>query len=422
MVRSPPAVFRLHDHRVDAQPAAGPDDGAAGVDLDAEPARFVDQRPGRVVAQIDDGSDADARLLQVDRGRIGAVVGGVDADIPADGDAVMVEVGACGRGQHHARPVVVGEHHVAFDRAGGQHDAPGAHLPQPLARHIGAGALQMIADALVEPDEVLRIVAERRGPRQDRDIVHGLQLRHRALRPGPTVLAIDHSARFEAQRAAEFGLLVGDDDAHAGFGSSQRRGQAACTAAKHQHFAMGVTGRIMIRVGPVGRHAEAGGGTDLGLVQRLPRSLRPHEGLVVETGGEERRGEVVDRADVEGQRRPAVLRTRFQPLIQLLHGGAHVRRLAGRVPLDLDERVGLLGAGRQNAARPVILERAADQVDAVGQQRRGQRIALQADIGLVVEGEARRLRLVDAAGIGNTERRGHFAAPGSLEGFGSPAL
>jgi hypothetical protein len=64
------------------------------VDLDAERARLVDGLAGRVVAQVDDRRDVDAGLLQVDRRGIGGIVRRVDADLAADGDAVVVEVGA----------------------------------------------------------------------------------------------------------------------------------------------------------------------------------------------------------------------------------------------------------------------------------------------------------------------------------------
>ena len=48
---------------------------------------------------------------------------------------------------------------------------------------------------------------------------------------------------------------------------------------------------------------------------------------------------------------------------------------------DLDQGVGLLGAGGDDAARAVVLEAAPDQVDAVGQQRRGQGVAAVALVG-----------------------------------------
>ena len=201
-----------------------------------------------------------------------------------------------------------------------------------------------------------------------------------------------------AQRAAELGLLVADDDAHAGLGRRKRRRDAGRAAAEHQHVAMRVARRIVVRIGLVRRDAEAGRRADVRLVEALPGRLRPHEGLVVEAGRKQRRGDVVDRADVEGERRPAVLRLGGQPVIELLHRGADIRRLARRVALDRDQRVRLLGAGRQDAARPVILERAADEMHAIGEQRRGQRVARHAGIRLAVEGEARGCARRQAAG------------------------
>ena len=116
----------------------------------------------------------------------------------------------------------------------------------------------MIGDALDEADEILRVIAERRGARQHADIVHRGELCDRGLRPGPAVRAVDRRARLVAQRAAEFGLLVAEDDAHAGFRRSERRGDAGSAAAEHQHLAMGEARRIVVGVGLVGRDAETG--------------------------------------------------------------------------------------------------------------------------------------------------------------------
>ncbi|MGO7624332.1 hypothetical protein ACC687_40890, partial [Rhizobium ruizarguesonis] len=48
--------------------------------------------------------------------------------------------------------------------------------------------------------------------------------------------------------------------------------------------------------------AEAGGTTDERFVDVFPGGARPHEGLLVETSGKERRHQIVDRTDVEGKR------------------------------------------------------------------------------------------------------------------------
>ena len=403
-----PAALGLHGHRRHAQLAAGANDGAAMVDLDAERARLVDRRAGRIVANIDDRRDIDAGPLQVDRRRIGGIVGRVDADIFSDSDAIMVEIDARRRGKHDAWPVIVGEHHVALDGAGRDHHALGADLPQPLARQVMARLGEVVADPLDQADEILRVVAERRGARQHAHIVHRGKPGDSGLRPTPASLAVDLRAGLEAQRAAKLGLLVADDDAHAGFGGGQRRRDAGRAAAQHQHLAMSETRRIVVGIGLVGRHAKAGRGADIRFVDAFPGGLRPHEGLVVEAGGKHRRRDVVDRADVEGERRPAVLRDRIQPVIELLHRGAHVRRLSRRIARNRHQRIGFLGAGRENAARPMIFERAADQMDAVGDQRRGEGVALPPFKALPVESEAEPLA-VEAAGAGDAIGFGHHA-------------
>ena len=134
--------------------------------------------------------------------------------------------------------------------------------------NIVAGIGEMLGDALDEADEILRVVAERSRARQHADIVHRGELRDRGLRPGPAVRTVDLRARLEAQRAAEFGLLVAEDDAHAGFGRRKRRRDAGSAAAQHQHLAMGEARRIVVRVGLVGRDAKTGRRADVRLVDR----------------------------------------------------------------------------------------------------------------------------------------------------------
>lgn len=198
--------------------------------LDAERARLVHRRPLRVVALVDDGGDVDARFLEVERRVIGGIAGGVDADAPADGDAVMVEINAGGRRQQDARPVVALKHHVPLDGAGGDDDALRPHLPQPLARQVGQGGREMVGDALGKADEILRVIAERRGAGEHADVLHRPQRRRRALRPGPTVLAVDPRPAFVGERAARLRLLVGEDDAGARLGAASAAARPAAPA------------------------------------------------------------------------------------------------------------------------------------------------------------------------------------------------
>src|SRR5262249_26783691 len=64
---------------------------------------------------------------------------------------------------------------------------------------------------------------------------------------------------------------------------------------------------------------------------------------------------------------------------------------------ELDDGARLLRARGHDATRAVVLEAAADQRDAVREQRRGERVARVALIAPRVEGEAKAARSVDAA-------------------------
>ena len=159
--------------------------------------------------------------------------------------------------------------------------------------------------------------------------------------------------------------------------------------------------RLLVMVGILraGRAAEAGGAADQRLVERFPERGRPHEGLVVEACRQERRQQVVHGADVEGERRPAVLARGDQPVVELGGGGARVR-LAPRAGAQFDQRVRLLGARREDAARTMILERAPDQLHAVRHQGGRERVAGEALERASVERERERPRAIDQAAAG----------------------
>jgi len=92
-----------------------------------------------------------------------------------------------------------------------------------------------------------------------------------------------------------------------------------------------------------------------------------------------------ERADGEG----AFLRVRGEPetVARTCHnGGASGQDIFHRAHspthrvrrVELHQRVGLLDAAADDAARPVVLEAAPDDTDAAGEQRRGDRIAFAA--------------------------------------------
>ena len=76
----------------------------------------------------------------------------------------------------------------------------------------------------------------------------------------------------------------------------------------------------------------------------------------------------VDGADVEIERRPAVLRDGDQALVQFNLRGAQVGLMAGAIA-HADERVHFFRAKADDAARAVILEAAAEHALAVGDER-----------------------------------------------------
>ena len=119
----------LDTNGVDPQATVGAEDLGAGNDLDARGARGIRHRPFGLGAQIGDQRDADACLLEVERGAVGAIVRGGDNDAVADLGAILMAIAPRGIGEHHGRAVIVREDERTLDRAGRQHDLARAHLP-----------------------------------------------------------------------------------------------------------------------------------------------------------------------------------------------------------------------------------------------------------------------------------------------------
>ncbi len=216
--------------------------------------------------------------------------------------------------------------------------------------------------------------------------------------------------------ATEAEILVGQDDARAGAAGGEGGHQARRPAADHQHVAERACVFVAIRVFGLGGAAQAGGAADGRLVDLLPEPRRPHESLVVEAGREKRREQAVDRQDIEAERRPAVLARGVETVVKLDRRGARVG-LAPGAGAQLDEGVGLLRAGRHDAARPVIFERAADQAHAVRDQRRGQRVAGEADIAFAVEVKIQLALARDKAAVRKPVRLRIAAAVHRAESF-----
>ena len=401
------------DHVDGANPPAamGADHRPAIQHFDSPRQGFLPRRPGTIGPDVDDGDDPDPGVGKIERRPMAVVVVGEHHDLASGADAEAVDVGADGAGQHHPRPVVVGEHQRPLDRAGGQHHPAGAHLPQPFAG-AGPGSRRTGVAPFEQAEIVVIVIAERRRPRQKANLFQRREFLCRVFHPRHRRRVVDRHPLAE-QPAAELGILVGEDHPRAGAPGGQRRRQPGRSAADHQHIAVGVHLVVGIGIGLVRRGAEAGGAADDPLVSH-PQAGRPHERLVVEAGGEKRREPLGDGAGIEIDARPAVDAGRPQPVVEIDDGGRQVGLGVG-AGFQLHQGVGLLDAGGEDAARAVILEAAADHGDVVGEQRRGQGVPRMALVAAAVEGERQRPVAVDAAPGGEAVVPAH--APSSTGGF-----
>ncbi len=107
---------------------------------------------------------------------------------------------------------------------------------------------------------------------------------------------------------------------------------------------------------------------------------------------------VEDTTEIEVDVGKAVLAGDDHALHQRLQGGTHQRH-GQAIDLHPQERVRLLEARGENAARTVIFETSRDDTDAVGQQRRGKRIADVTDQRAAIERERQRARTVEQTAL-----------------------
>ena len=419
-----PAPSRRLCRREIDDPHMPPAEGSGWRDrrMDDDPgvAQGVDRFALRLLAQVADRRDGDASPMQVERGAIRRIVGGHDDGARSRLDAVAVEIGPRRTCEHHPRPVVFREDQRPLDRPTGKHHFLCPHLPEALARQPRIGIGKVVGNPLAEAQEILRVVAEGRGPREQRHVSPAAKCDDGLGKPVRGTRAVDRRRRLVKQRPTELRLLVAKDHPGPGLRRGASRGQSRRAAADDQDVAMGVARQIAVRVGGAWRPSEAGAGADRRLVEPLPPAARPHEGLVVEAGADQRREKVRCGAEVEVERRPAILAARNQALMELDLGGAEVGGLASATATDGHQGVRLLDPGRQDSTRPVVFERAADEMDAVRQQRRGERVAGISFIRPAVEGETQRPGTVDpSAGRGAEGSHGGHRRRGS--GSGRPS-
>jgi len=114
-----------------APPAAGPEHRGARQHGNALLACACGGR-SVFAAQIRDGRDEDARLLQLEGNRVGVIGRRHKHRAGAGSHAVAVEKGARRPREHDPRPVVAREHERPLNRARGEHYLARAHLPLPF--------------------------------------------------------------------------------------------------------------------------------------------------------------------------------------------------------------------------------------------------------------------------------------------------
>jgi hypothetical protein len=371
-------------------------------------------------AHIDD-TDLCTRLPQHQRVGIGAVVVGQQHDALAQPHAVQRGVIGQRAGQHHPRQVVVAKHHRPLMGAGGQHDLRSAHPPQTLAKSLAPGQGQVVGQRLADGQEVAVVVTEHHAPADDAHLGHRGQFLFGRAHPLQCRLPVDASLD-AVGTATQMGTQLGQDHACAAAARCQRGGQAGHPTTGDQHIAVDVLVHITVLVFLQRRGTQATGLADEALVPH-PGLGGPHECLVVEPGGEQRREPAVDAQQMLARAGPGVHAVGLQVLVQLDLGHLRVGDHPG-AGLHLHQRRGLLDTAADDAARPVVLPGARQHGLAGGQHGRGQRVACKTLVAATVEAELHGARAIDPDAAGGQAGAGHATpppVPAGASGF-SPGL
>ena len=352
-----------------------------GMHGNAERTHAIAEFPCPARTRIHYSRHAKTTLRKIDGREIGAVVAGVDHRALACGHAIAVKVVPHGRGQHHAGAVVIGEHQRALHGTAGQHHLTRTDPPPALARQMGSCVrAQMRSDALDRGQHVVVVIARDGGAVQHLHVRVCRQRGQRGRHPRDGRLAIDALALGE-QAAAWLFLFVDQQDASPGWRGLQRRCKPRRPGTHDQQIAVQILAMVVLRITFAWGLAQAREPAHCPLV---PVPARPHHRLVVERGREQRLEKAEHSEEIETHRGPGVLAAGTQPRIERLQRGAHVG-FGPRPFLQLHECVGLFLARRHQAARTVQLEAAPQNTHTVREQRRGERIARIAAIGLAVE-------------------------------------
>ena len=369
-------------------------------------------------AQINDRADRNTEPLEVKGRVVGRIVVGEEDNFALGCSGVNLGVFHQRVRQHDARHIIARKNNRPFNRAGGEDHLFGPYHPVPLARLAGTAAGLMIGDPLDGGKRIAVVTAPDMGSGQNAQVWKagkGCNERGGESRHGLLI----NLARRMAQRAADLWIFIRKHHIQPARSRRLRRLQSRRTRADDQNVAEGVHPLVAVRVGDKPRFSQACGAADEFLAEHPEFGVpeRAHKGLVIEARREKFSGQRVDGADVESQRGEAVLAFRRQPFKNLDLSRFQVG-LAQAVSCERHQCVRLLGASGKKPSRAVIFEGAAEQHDAVRQQRRSQRVALEAAIALAVERERKGPGAVDGRSACGQSPEAHFA-PQSLVCFTS---
>ena len=357
-------------------------DGCGGLHCHASgpgPAQQLGRDHGAQVSHRDLGASPGQRQGIA----IGRVVVGGDHSAPTRQHAITVDIGANGTTEHDTGPVIASKHQWPLQGAAGHHNGLRSNDVQTLARYTAARVGGAGRGTLHHAHGVAVVQAKGRGPRQQSHPAAGFEFSQCAAQP----VCLGTVGGLVQQRAARFKVLLHQGHVHASAGGPKCCAQAGRPGTNHQQISKAVVPVIAVGVGCLGGSAQAGRAADEMLIEHPGPAGRTHEGLVIKARDKQRRQQRVDRHQVKADRGPGVLRARHQALVQFQHGGGDVGFLLGATP-DRQQRVGFFNASGQDAAWSVVLERAPDQVNAVGKQGSGHGLAAVAFQATAVKAEA----------------------------------
>ena len=278
----------------------------------------------------------------------------------------------------------------------------------------------MVVERLAHRQKIVVVVTKDHPTADDAHLGHGGQFGLCSAHPVAGRMAVDGGG-LAVCRTTELRLQFGQDHPRAAAACGQGGSQTGHATTSDEHIAMDVLVYVCGLVFDLRRCAQATGFANESLVKH-PGLGRPHKGLVIKTGGEQRRAPAVDAEQARQCARPAVDAFSHELVIQLNLGHLGIRD-GVRAALELHQRRRFFNARCDDAARTVVLPRARVQQLARRQQGRGQRVTGKALVAAAIESEAQAAAAVQALAQRVDALAAHAAAPapGAASGF-SPGL